>query len=142
MEDFKMDVKLTPGENIVFKIEADFWQRGNNPLQKIVGNFMRIFSKILGYRVNGALIVTNKRVLELTEEYRCWCINTNRGVKVLTRRGVKEFGYEMEKTCGIFCPTYYLYYEGDTQSTLIAVQDGSDQKMMEILEKFQAALEG
>ena len=132
----KTDIKLLPDERIVFEVEADFWGRGNNPLMKLIGNIQRVFAKILGYKVRGKLVVTNQRAFEFREEIACWCIPTNRGVKVLTKRGIQEIGYSMTKFCGLFCPTYSLYYEGETDATEFAIQNGSDEKLMDLVNKF------
>ena len=58
------DISLLPGEEKVFELEADFWNRGNNPIQRVFGNIFRVIAKLLGTRIHGKLIVTNLRALE------------------------------------------------------------------------------
>jgi len=133
-------LKLMSDEYIVFELEADFWDRGNNPLQKALGNIFRVAARALGYRVHGSLVVTNRRVFEMREEYRCYVFPVSRTVRALTQRGIREIGWEMRKTCGLFWPAYFLFYESETQSTVISIQNGSDEMMMDYLEKFMRAL--
>ncbi|TGM13265.1 hypothetical protein EHQ81_10500 [Leptospira selangorensis] len=130
------EVTLLPGEEKVFELEADFWNRGNNPIQRVFGNIIRIIAKIFGTRVHGKLIITNLRALEVKETIELYCFPTSREVKLLTKNSIKEVGYEMKKVCLVFCPTYSLYYEGHTNSTSIAVENGSDEQMIDLLTKF------
>ena len=134
------NVKLVPGEQIVFELEADFWNVGNNPIQKAIGKTTRFIAKIFGYKVKGYLTVTDMRVIETREDISCYCIPTNRHTKVVLPHSVKEVGYSMEKVCGLFCPNYYFYYEGFTQSTIIQIENGSDEKLMDYVQKFYEAI--
>jgi hypothetical protein len=130
------DISLFPGEEKVFELEADFWNRGNNPIQRFFGNFFRIVAQIFGTKIRGKLIVTNLRALETRETISLFCFPTRTEVKLLTKNSIKEVGYTMEKVCLVFCPTYSLYYEGHTQATTIAIENGSDEKMLDLLAKF------
>ncbi|EKR55131.1 hypothetical protein [Leptospira interrogans] len=130
------EMKLISGEEKVFELEADFWNRGSNPIQKIIGNFFRIINLILGNKIHGKLIITNLRAFEIKETVRLFCIPTNRELKLLTKNSIKEIGYTMEKTCLFFCPNYTLYYDAHTQSTSIAVLNGTEDKMLDLLDKF------
>lgn len=131
-----MDISLLPGEEKVFELEADFWNRGNNPIQRLFGNIFRVIAKILGTKIHGKLIVTNFRALEIRETINWYCIPTKKEVKLLTKTSIKEVGYTMDKVCLVFCPTYSLYYEGTTQSTVIAIENGTDERMLDLLAKF------
>lgn len=130
------DISLLPGEEKVFELQADFWNRGNNPIQRVFGNIFRLIAKILGTRIHGKLIVTNLRALEIRETINWYCFPTRTEVKLLTKSSIKEVGYTMEKVCLVFCPTFSLYYEGHTQATIIAIENGSDEKMLDLLDKF------
>ncbi len=130
------DIKLLENEEKVFELEADFWNRGTNPIQRFFGNVARIVAMLLGKRIHGKLIVTNLRALEVTETISCYCFPTAHEVKLLTKASIKEVGYVMEKFCFVFCPTYTLYYESTTQSTSINVQNANDETMSDLLTKF------
>ncbi|EKR64284.1 MULTISPECIES: hypothetical protein [Leptospira] len=135
------EITLLTDEKKVFELEADFWNRGNNLIQRALGNTFRIIAKFFGTRIHGKLIITNLRALEVKETIQWYCIPTKREVKLLTKNSIKEIGYEMDKVCLVFCPTYYLYYEAHTQSTTIAVQNGSDEQMLDLLAKFYNVIE-
>jgi hypothetical protein len=134
-------ISLLPDEQLVFQIEADFWNVGNNPLQKALGKFVKTINKILGTSIRGQLIVTNKRVIEVREDISCYCISAGKSMKVVMPHSIKEVGYKMTRVCGLFCPVYTLYYEGHTQSTEIQVADGSEADMVRYIEAFCSVVE-
>ncbi|MCW7491969.1 hypothetical protein ND860_18200 [Leptospira levettii] len=130
------ELTLLPGEEKVFELEADFWNRGSNPIQRFFGNVARIISRIFGHKIHGKLIITNMRAMEVRETIDWYCFVTNTNVKLLTKTSIKEIGYEMNKTCLVFCPMYSLYYESSTQSTSINILNGTDEVMLDLLTKF------
>lgn len=134
-------ISLLPGEQVVFQIEADFWNVGNNPIQKALGKFIKILNKFLGTSIKGQLIVTNQRVIEVREDIHCYCISAGKSMKVVMPHSIKEVGYRMTRVCGLFCPVYTLYYEGHTQSTEIQVADGDEDEMVKYIEAFCSAVE-
>ncbi|WP_235596367.1 hypothetical protein [Leptospira weilii] len=61
------EIMLLTDEKKVFELEADFWNRGNNLIQRALGNTFRIIAKFFGTRIHGKLIITNLRALEVKE---------------------------------------------------------------------------
>jgi hypothetical protein len=53
---------------------------------------------------------------------------------------VKEIGYTKLTTCGVFCPAYYLYYEGFTQQTRILLKDSDEAGAQKIVDAFYNAI--
>lgn len=127
MSDLKSGLILEEGESLVMEIEAELWATSSNPLAIALGQIRKFFAKILGYRVNGFLVITNKRVVEVKKVIECYCFNTGTTVKYVLPSSVKEIGYERTSTCGCFCPAYYLYYESFTQRTRVMLS-GADEK--------------
>lgn len=94
---------------------------------------------IIGYRKKSFLVITDRRVVEISSVYNCWVFNTGKEVKYVLPSSVKELGYIKETTCGVFCPAYYLYYQSTTQST--AIQLSADEKECQaIVDAFYNAL--
>ncbi len=139
MEKLKSGFVLTEGENVVVELEAELWATGSNPIQKFFGKIMRLLYMIIGYRKKSFLVITDKRVVEISSVYNCWVFNTGKEVKYVLPSSVKELGYVKETTCGVFCPAYYLYYQSTTQST--AIQLSADEKECQaIVDAFYNAL--
>ena len=127
MSDLKSGLILEEGESLVMEIEAELWATSSNPLAIALGQIRKFFAKILGYRVNGFLVITNKRVVEVKKVIECYCFNTGTTVKYVLPSSVKEIGYERTSTWGCLCPAYYLYYESFTQRTRVMLS-GADEK--------------
>lgn len=139
MEKLKSGFVLAEGENVVVELEAELWATGSNPIQKFFGKIMRLLYMIIGYRKKSFLVITDRRVVEISSVYNCWVFNTGKEVKYVLPSSVKELGYIKETTCGVFCPAYYLYYQSTTQST--AIQLSADEKECQaIVDAFYNAL--
>jgi len=132
--------ELAEGETLVMKIEAELWAASPNPIAQIFGNIARTVAMILGTRKRGFLIITDKRVIEITEQIGCWCIVTGRQVKYVLPSSVKEIGYARKTVCGCLCPVYHLYYEGFTQCTTIQMKHSDEAAVLKAANAFYAAI--
>jgi hypothetical protein len=115
-------IALAEGETLVMEIEAELWATSSNPVARFFGAVNRAIAMIFGYRKKGFLIITDKRVVEVSTSINCYCVTTGREVKYVLPSSVKEVGYKRKATCGCFCPMYFLYYESFTQSTNVPLQ--------------------
>ena len=140
MADLKSGVILQDGENLVMEIEAELWATSSNPIAMAIGKIQRFIAKILGTKRVGFLVITDKRVIEVSKEIQCYCIETGKHVKYLLPSSVKEVGYLKMATCGFFCPAYYLYYEGFTQRTSILLSGANDAEAQKTVDAFYKAL--
>lgn len=142
MSDLKSGLILGDGESLVMEIEAELWATSSNPISMALGQVKKFFAKILGTKKCGFLVITNKRVVEVTNLIECYCFNVGRTVKYLLPSSVKEVGYKKVATCGCFCSAYYLYYESFTQTTqvmLSGVDEAGAQKTVDAFYKAIAA---
>lgn len=139
MEKLKSGFVLAEGENVVVELEAELWATGSNPIQKFFGKIMRLLYMIIGYRKKSFLVITDRRVVEISSVYNCWVFNTGKEVKYVLPSSVKELGYIKETTCGVFCPAYYLYYQSTTQSTAIQLS-ADENECQAIVDAFYNAL--
>ena len=119
-------ITLAEGENLVMEIEAELWASSSNPIAQLLGEIQRILALILGIKVKGFWVITDKRVIEVSVQVACWCITVGRQLKYVLPSSVKEIGYTRSATCGFFCPAYYLYYESFTQRSSVLLK-GSDE---------------
>ena len=83
MSDLKSGLILEEGESLVMEIEAELWATSSNPLAIALGKIQKFFAKILGYRVNGFLVITNKRVVEVKKVIECYVLYH---VKILPKK--------------------------------------------------------
>ena len=73
MSDLKSGLILEDGESLVMEIEAELWATSSNPMAMALGQIEKSIAKILGRKVEGYLVITNKRVVEVSKEIVCYC---------------------------------------------------------------------
>ena len=66
MEKLKSGVVLTEGETLVAELEAELWATSANPFAKLVGQVVKFINLILGNKRKGYVVITNKRVIEVS----------------------------------------------------------------------------
>ena len=140
MSDLKSGLILGEGESLVMEIEAELWATSSNPISIALGNARKFFAKILGNKKNGFLVITNKRVVEVSNVINCYCFNVGRTVKYLLPSSVKEIGYTKTATCGLFCPAYYLYYESFTERTAVMLPGADEATAQKTVDAFYRAI--
>ena len=140
MAELKSGLVLDEGEKLIMEIEAELWASSANPLAKTLGKIKKFIAWILGTRINGYLIITDKRVIEVTNTISWYCFNTGRHVKYLLPSSVKEIGYTKDATCGCFCPAYHLYYESFTQTTAVLLTCDNDDAAQKTVDAFYKAV--
>jgi len=140
MAELKSGITLADNEKLVMEIEAELWAASSNPISQMFGSLRRIFAAILGFKQNGFLVITDKRVVEVKTIVRCWCITVGRFVKYVLPSSVKEIGYTRTATCGCFCPAFFLYYDSFTQRTSIQLKGADEAGAMKAADAFYAAI--
>ena len=140
MSDLKSGLILGEGETLVMELEAELWATSSNPIAMALGNLKKFVAKILGTKRTGFLVLTNKRVVEVSNMISCYVFNIGRTVKYLLPSSVKEIGYTKAATCGMFCPAYYLYYESFTQTTSILLSGADEAAAQKTVDAFYKAI--
>lgn len=128
MANLKSKVVLQEGEQLIYELEAELYATSANPFAKLIASIVKIFWMILGFSTRGFLVVTDRRVVEVSVQKVCWVFETAKVVKYIMPSSVREVGYTMEATCcGCFCKAYHLYYEAQTQRTAIMLSDARNE---------------
>ena len=128
---------LDDGETLLFGVEAELWAGSSNPIMRMIGKIERILNLLVGVKKRGYLLITNKRVIELTQHIGCWVFNAGKDVKSVLPRSIKEVGYRAEGAfLGCFCQAYTLYYEAHTQSTTIMLKGANEEEAARVAKLF------
>ncbi|TAH55625.1 MAG: hypothetical protein EWM51_01855 [Treponema sp.] len=138
----KSQVALGEGEELIAEIEAELWAISSNPVAQLFGEILKFIAAILGFKKKGFIVITNKRVVEIYDQINCYVFNTERRVKYLLPSSIKEIGYTKKAMCGLFCPGFYLYYEGLTNKTMVLLKDADESKASKLVDSFYKALKG
>ncbi|GHV96768.1 hypothetical protein AGMMS50293_30880 [Spirochaetia bacterium] len=131
---------LNEGETLIVELEAELWATSSNPIAQLIGTIRRIISAILGFKKKGFVVITDKRVIEVYNQIQCYVINTGKHVKYLLPSSIMEAGYSKKATCGFFCPAYYFYYQGHTQTTSILLKGADEARAQQIVDAFYKAI--
>jgi hypothetical protein len=131
---------LAENENLVMEIEAELWASSSNPIARFLGELSKTIAMVLGFRKKGYLVITDKRVVEVSTQINCWVIVTGRQVKYVLPSSIKEVGYDKSATCGCFCPAYHLYYESFTQRTVVLLKGADEAGALKTTDAFFAAI--
>lgn len=136
MANYKSGLKLQEGEEIIMELEAELWAQSSNPVARFIGAIYRIIALILGCKKKGFVVVTNKRIVEMTHDVACYCFVTNKNMKYVLPSSIKEVGYKKEATFLCCCPAYTFYYEAFTQATEILLKGEDEAGALRITNTF------
>jgi hypothetical protein len=131
---------LAEDEKLVMEIEAELWAISSNPIARIIGGIYRVIAMILGFKIKGFWVITDKRVVEISTQIACYCITVGRQVKYVLPSSVKEIGYNKTATCCCFCPAYHLYYESFTQRSSVLLKGVDEAGAANAANAFYAAI--
>lgn len=137
--ELKSGLILSEGEEVVVELEAEFWAGNSNPLSKLLGSIQKFFAKIFGYRKTGFVVITNKRVIQVTESTKCYCFTAGKNVKYILPSSIKEVGYTKEDNCCCCCPSFYFYFEAFTEKTAILITE-SEEYVKNVVDAFYNAI--
>ena len=132
----KSGIVLNEGEELIMELEAELWATSSNIIARIIGAIFKIIALIFGIRKKGYLVITNKRVVEVSCDKFCWVFDQAKNVKYVLPNSVKEVGYTKGATFFCCCPAYNLYYESWTQKTSIMLKGANEAKAQEIVDTF------
>lgn len=133
------EMKLLPGEQVAFELECDFIKGGNATQVKIQQAFATL-GKIFGSTAKTKLVVTNKRVIQISNIVYCWCIPSASSFQVIMPHSVMEVGYKKVSSCCGLIKAYQLYFQGLTEYTALIIKKGDDAELSDYVAKFYAAL--
>lgn len=141
MANLKSGFQLEENEQLVMELEAELWATSNNPFARLWGSIQKFFALLLGFKRQGFIVITSKRVVEIIQSKALWVFNTGKNVKYVLPSSVKEVGYTKEGTCfGCFCQSYHLYYESHTQATSVLLNVDDEKEAQKVVTAFYAAI--
>ena len=142
MSDLKSGIALSQGEELILEMEAELWASSSNVIARFFGAISRIFAFLFGFKKNGYVVLTNKRVIEVRQNIACWCFNTGKEVKYVLPNSVKEVGYVKVGTfCGCCCQAYSLYYDAFTQRTAIQLKGMHEEETIALVNTFYKTIQ-
>jgi hypothetical protein len=133
-------IQLLPGEEVAFEIDADVLRAGTDPVAQLIARIGVFFAKIFGHKEKAKLIVTTKRVVQVTHVIDWYCIPKKTLYQVIMPSSVKEVGYYVQTACCGMMKSFRFYYQGLTESSAFDIKGGNDKILADYVAKFYAAL--
>lgn len=125
------------GEQLVVEIEAEMYDVGSGPLGRILGIFSKFTAKFTGSVEKGFLVVTDKRIITVTEQKVCCVFQRSKGISCYLPNSVYKMGWRKEGTLLCLCPTINLWYStkhGDGKN--IRMIGATEDTAMKIVDAF------
>ncbi len=141
MANLKSGLVLVEGEELVMELEAELYATSANVIARALGQLKKFLDLLLGNRRKGFIVITNKRVVEVTNITALWVFNAAKDVKYILPSSVKEVGYNKSGTCcGCFCQQYNLYYDAFTQRTSVQLKATDEKEAQKVVDAFYRAI--
>lgn len=141
MATLKSGLLLGENEHLVVELEAELWATSSNPISLLIGKIVKFLNLLIGFKRKGYVVITDLRVVEITQFKALWVLNTGKSVKYVLPSSVKEVGYTKEGTCfGCFCQAYNLYYDAFTQRTSVLLSDVDEAGAQKVVDAFYKAI--
>jgi hypothetical protein len=120
------------------------WATSSNPIAKFFGAIRRIIALIFGIKKEGYVVITDKRVVEVTRSKFFWVFDSGKVIRYLLPSSIKEVGYTKEgQFCGCLCQSYNLFYESFTQKTSVLLSSvDSEDGAQKVVDAFYAGVFG
>jgi len=142
MADLPADFALTEGETVIISTKTEWVLPNFNPIVCIIWAIIKFILMILGVRIQGFLIVTNKRVVEVWEYIVCWCFNARRHTIYVKPSSVKEVSFVKRSILCCCWKIHCLYYGALTgHSALIKMKGADESTVLKTAEAFYTAIE-
>jgi len=125
----KSGVKLSDGEQVIVELEAEMWPVTKNYFVNLGTQIIKFFAGICGTKYKGYVIVTNKRIIEISKSTFCFAFTTGSVVRSIMPHSILDVGYERVGIfLGCFCPAYFLFYHGHTRSRSVKLMGFNEEQ--------------
>lgn len=114
-----------PDENIIAELEGEFYASSSNPLARLFGNIKKFLDNLVGNKVRGGLVVTNKRLIFHKEQYVCWCLARGNQNYSINPSSINQVGYNREGTA--FKRFDLIISTNSSETVIIQLKGASEQ---------------
>lgn len=124
------ELVLIPGEEIIWKGQANMFFRSPNPLVKIMMFIMKILMFVVGQRVTGTLVITSQRVFFTYNKFFLWFFRYASGRIMLSNKRIAAISYGFEASFLVFFKTIIVSIASTGQhETSLALKGVSEKEL-------------
>ncbi|MDR1306140.1 MAG: hypothetical protein LBK74_01020 [Treponema sp.] len=102
---------LSDDETLALEINADLVITSSILPIRLLLEVLRVFTRILGFKKKGFLVVSNKRVAEIYCQRFLWFFHTRKTVRNVRLYNIREVSYVRKGYFLCFFRHYHLYYD-------------------------------
>ena len=132
-------IKLSEGEEILQQVEGDANTLASGPLAKVISIITNLLDKVLGRSRKVLILITNKRIIELSTEKVFWKFDKGVNVVNYTPRAINYVGYALVKDWLVFNTNYFVLSTISAETKVIF--KGKKEELFDMVEKASASLE-
>ena len=141
-ETSKLKSGITPTEDECFvnEIEAELQTTSFDTFSKMFSGIQKFIAAVFGFKKKAFWVITDKRVIEVYEQFAFYFFSTGRQVKFILLRDIKEIGYIKKSIVGFLHPSYYVFYESSKQTSKMKLKKADETEALKIAETFYDAM--
>lgn len=141
-ETSKLKSGITPTEDECFinEIEAELQTTSFDTFSKTFSGIQKFIAAVFGFKKKAFWVITDKRVIEVYEQFAFYFFSTGRQVKFVLLSNIKEIGYVKKSLIGFLRPSYYVFYESSTQTAKMKLKKADEAEALKITEAFYDAI--
>jgi len=142
-ETSKLKSGITPKKDECFinEIEAELQTTGFDAFSKMFSGIKKFTAAVFGFKKKAFWVITNKRVIEVYEQFVFYFFSTGRQVKFIFLSDIKKIGYIKKSLFGFLPPSYYVFYESSVQTAKMKLKKEADEaEALRIAETFYDAM--
>ena len=125
MKELKQYMPLKENEKMYSVLQGDCYNIGSDPLSRMIGFAIRIFSIITGSRRRAIVVVTSSRMIKIETQKLLWFIDNSVSAVSLTPRSISTVGYSMARSFIIF-KSHYFELVSSGLTTLVKSENGKE----------------
>ncbi|MDR2842596.1 MAG: hypothetical protein LBV52_05290 [Spirochaetaceae bacterium] len=136
MSSLKSGVVLPEGETLVLEIESGLVSTSSFLILRFLIGILRFLGQLVGIRTKGFIVLTNKRVIEVYNQFVFWGWKVRKTVKNVPLKYIKEVNYNKKGVFLCFYRAYHLYYERSLQRVYAILKGLSEAELQKAVNLF------
>jgi hypothetical protein len=110
MSSLKSGIVLPENESLLLEVEADLYGTSPFLLFGIALEILRCVAQVFGIKKRGYLVITNKRVVEVYQQFFLWGVQGRKKIRFFRLDRLSAIGYNRKGTFACFCRAWHLFY--------------------------------
>jgi hypothetical protein len=132
----KSGIVLSENETLLLEVEAGLYGTSSFLPLGIILEILRLIAQIVGIKKRGYLVVTNKRLVEVYQQFFLWILPGRKKIRYFNLKLLSGIGYNRKGTFAFLFRAWHLFYYRNwlrIYAVLKGLDEGEAQKAATIL---------